>query len=135
MSGTRQRPHTPDRGRKTPVNINSETEFPQLSPESLESASNNSYITEIPTYSGVVTRSRANSNASIRSNASVQSQAPTTTKLNEKNSEKQLKTQDLPILTRLINIRNLPDNLKFQADVYELLTRSDVLGGNLENIK
>ncbi|KAG5863107.1 hypothetical protein JTB14_014927 [Gonioctena quinquepunctata] len=117
MSGTRQRPHTPDRGRKSPININSETDFPLLSPEYPEMAANTSQLTEIPTFSGVVTRSRANSNSSIRSNLSVKSQAPTITKSNEKNAENQLKTQDQPTFTKLFNIRNLPDNLKFQAEV------------------
>ncbi|KAG5863284.1 hypothetical protein JTB14_001841 [Gonioctena quinquepunctata] len=41
-------------------------------------------------------------------------------------------TQPSPSYTLFLN---LPENLKYQADVYELLTRSDVLGGNLENIK
>ncbi|KAG5863100.1 hypothetical protein JTB14_014920 [Gonioctena quinquepunctata] len=135
MSGTRHRSITPDRGKKTPININSEDEFPQLSPESPEMATNISHISELPTFSGVVTRARANSNTSTCSNASIKSQAPIITKPIEKNTEKQSKIQDPPILTNLSNIRNLPDNLKYQADVYELLTRSDVLGGNLENIK
>ncbi|KAG5858336.1 hypothetical protein JTB14_004384 [Gonioctena quinquepunctata] len=135
MSGPRQRPHTPDRGRISPVNINSEAEFPTLSPESPESASNISQLAEIPTFSGVVTRSRANSNSFIRSNISVKSQPPMHTKFNEKSSENPPKTQDPPIFTKIFNIRNLPDNLKLQAEVYDLLTRSDGLGGNLENIK
>ncbi|KAG5858298.1 hypothetical protein JTB14_021283 [Gonioctena quinquepunctata] len=135
MSGSRQRPKTPERDRIPQININSEAEFPTLSPESPESASNTSIIAEIPTFSGVVTRARANSTSSIQSNISVKSQPPMHIKFNEKSSENPAKTQNPPILTKIFNIRNLPDNLKLQSEVYGLLSRSDVLGGNLENIK
>ncbi|KAG5866479.1 hypothetical protein JTB14_027538 [Gonioctena quinquepunctata] len=135
MSGTGQRPRTPDRGTKPPININSATEFTILSPDSPETDANTSQLSEMPTFSGVLTRSRANSNSSIHSNLSTRSQAPTTSKSNDKNVENQPKSQDSPTLTELFNIRNLPDNMKFQAEVYDLLVRSDVLGGNLENIK
>ncbi|KAG5860796.1 hypothetical protein JTB14_025692 [Gonioctena quinquepunctata] len=138
MSGIGQRPRTPDRSTKPPVNINSETEFPILSPDFPETAANTSQLSEMPTFSGVLTRSRANSNPSIHSNLSIistRSQAPTTSKSNDKNVENQPKSEDSPTLAKLFNIRNLPDNLKFQAKVYDLLVRSDVLGGNFEIIK
>ncbi|KAG5867112.1 hypothetical protein JTB14_011101 [Gonioctena quinquepunctata] len=105
MSGHSPRPRTPDRRPKYPL-------FWVLSPDQGQ--------TRTPL-----------SNQTYHHDLKPQAYKKTT----EKNIEKRRKSQDSPILTDLFNIRNLPDYLKFQVDVYDLLTRSDVLGGNVENIK